>query len=166
MPFQRRSARASSRPITTAGAAAAGILVVTSAFAQTPPASPAKPATCAEDTGLALPPGFCATVFADQLGFARHLAVAADGTVFVNTWSGRYYQNKPPPPGGMLVALKDTKGDGHADKVERFGASYADGDHGGTGIAVYKDAIYAEMNDRIIRYQRKPGEIAPSSQPE
>ena len=33
--------------------------------------------------GITLPPGFCATVFADSLGPARHMAVAPNGDVFV-----------------------------------------------------------------------------------
>jgi hypothetical protein len=41
--------------------------------------------------GLAVPPGFCASVFAEGLGHARHLAVAPNGDVYVNTWSS------PPP---------------------------------------------------------------------
>src|SRR5262245_46352731 len=66
--------------------------------------SQAPPSTCAErptpkagdacptnDTGLTLPPGFCATVFADGIGHARHLKVASSGVVYVNTWSGEYY---------------------------------------------------------------------------
>jgi hypothetical protein len=28
------------------------------------------------DSGLKLPPGFCATIFADDIGHARHLVVA------------------------------------------------------------------------------------------
>ena len=32
------------------------------------------------------------------------------GTVYVNTRSGVYYKNDVPPPGGFLVAGKDTKG--------------------------------------------------------
>src|SRR5215510_1873469 len=40
--------------------------------------------TCAPDNGgIALPPGFCATIFADHLGKARHIAVAPSGHVFV-----------------------------------------------------------------------------------
>jgi hypothetical protein len=65
---------------------------------------------CADaDKELSLPSGFCATIFADKVGHARQLAVAPDGTVYVNTWSGVYYGNDTPPAGGFLVALKDTK---------------------------------------------------------
>ncbi len=123
----------------------------------------AASATCG---GLRLPPGFCATVFADNIGHARHLVVAPDGVVYVNTWSGRYYGNDTTPPGGFLVALKDSNGDGAADLTDRFGATEADGSAGGTGIALYKGALYAEMNDRILRFPLKEGEIAPSAAPQ
>jgi glucose/arabinose dehydrogenase/cytochrome c5 len=116
--------------------------------------------------GIALPQGFCATVFADNIGHARQMAVAADGTLYVNTWSGRYYKNDSPPPGGFLVALKDRNGDGRADVTERFGESVADGGHGGTGLALYKDAVYAESNDRIMRYALAKGEVAPKAKGE
>ena len=44
---------------------------------------------CAGDNGgITLSPGFCATVFADKLGHARHLVVSANGVVYANTWSG------------------------------------------------------------------------------
>ena len=46
--------------------------------------------------GITLPKGFCATIFADDIGHARQLVVAPDGTVFVNTWSGVYYGNDKP----------------------------------------------------------------------
>src|SRR6266540_1236092 len=36
------------------------------------------------NAGLSLPPDFCANVFADSLGAARHLTVAANGDVFVS----------------------------------------------------------------------------------
>jgi hypothetical protein len=32
--------------------------------------------------------GFCATIFADNLGHVRYLVVAPDGTLYANTWSG------------------------------------------------------------------------------
>lgn len=123
--------------------------------------SPA-PKTC-DTAGLALPPGFCATVFADKLGHARHLAVAADGTVYVNTWSGPYYKDKPAPDQGFLIALRDKDGDGRADEVGRFGETPAQGGRGGTGIGLFEGALYAEINDRIVRYALKEGELTPSS---
>src|SRR5882757_9722813 len=108
------------------------------------PAS-ARPQVCDHDNGgITLPPGFCATVFADNIGHARHLVVAPNGVVYVNTWSGRYFGNDTPHAGGFLVGLQDTKGDGHADVVTRFGDDYDHGAHGGTGIALYKGAVFAE----------------------
>ncbi len=116
--------------------------------------------------GITLSPGFCASVFADKIGHARHMAVAPDGTVYVNTWSGRYYGYGRPPAGGFLVALRDTKGSGHADKVVRFGPKLKNGAMGGTGIALYNGALYAEVNDRIERYAFRDGEIVPEQPPE
>ena len=83
------------------------------------PSSVAKQAgsgetACANDeSGLSLPPGFCATIFADNIGHARHMAVAPDGTLYVNTWMSRYFRT-PPPEGGFIVGLRDRDGDGKA----------------------------------------------------
>jgi len=112
-----------------------------------------------DDSGLALPAGFCATIFDDGIGHARHLVVSPMGVVYVNTWSGRYYGNDKPHAGGFLVALQDTKGSGKADVAERFGETVASGGAGGTGIALYKDSVYAEINDRIVRYPLAAGSI-------
>ncbi|HLJ87033.1 MAG TPA: c-type cytochrome [Candidatus Angelobacter sp.] len=118
-----------------------------------------------DDSGLKLPAGFCATVFADDIGYARHMAVAPNGVVYVNTWSGRYYGNRPPHPGGFLVALQDKTGVGKADVIERFGETPQTG-AGGLGIALYKGYIYAEINDRIVRYSLPSGAIVPKDGPE
>jgi len=108
----------------------------------------------AGDSGaITISPGFCATVFADKLGHARHLVVAANGVVYANTWSGRYYHDDTPPPGGFLIALRDTKGDGRADKIVRFGPTKADGNAGATGVTIYKNYLYAETNVGIVRYK-------------
>ncbi|MGE5721445.1 MAG: PQQ-dependent sugar dehydrogenase [Sphingomonadales bacterium] len=134
---------------------------------QAAPAPQQEVAGCAGDNGgLTLAPGFCATVFADDVGHARHLAVGADGTVYANSWSGQYYPNMPPPAGGFLVAMKDTNGDGKADQVQRFGITSESGGTGGTGIALYNGAIYADENGRILRWPLKPGETVPSAAPE
>ena len=125
---------------------------------------------CAGDNGgITLSPGFCATVFADNVGHARHMVVAPNGVVYVNTWSGRYYantENAKAPDGGFLLALQDTTGSGRADKVVRFGPGAESGNAGGTGIAIYNGALFAETNDRIVRYALPPGAIAPTGAPE
>src|SRR3954447_10609126 len=124
---------------------------------------------CAGDNGgITLSPGFCATVFADNVGHARHMVVAPNGVVYVNTWSGRYYantENAKAPAGGFLLALQDTTGSGRADKVVRFGPGAESGNAGGTGIALYNGALFAETNDRIVRYALPPGAIAPTGAP-
>jgi glucose/arabinose dehydrogenase len=93
--------------------------------------------TCGSDNGgITLPPGFCATIFADNLGHARQMVFGPNGVLYLNTWSGGYYQNDKPPDGGFLVALKNTKGDGRADVMARFGDGVAQGSAGGTGIRI------------------------------
>jgi len=143
-------------------AALALAAVAPGACAQTP----AAPAPACPDAGLALPAGFCATVFADHIGHARHLVVSKSGVVYVNTWSGRYYKNRAPHAGGFLVALQDTTGSGVANVNERFGAGATEGAAGGTGIALYDGAIYAEESDRIERYTLAAGAIVPGGPPE
>jgi glucose/arabinose dehydrogenase/mono/diheme cytochrome c family protein len=118
-----------------------------------------------DDSGLKLPNGFCATVFADAIGHARHLVVAPNGVVYVNTWSGRYYGNDTPHAGGFLVALQDTTGSGKADVNERFGETARSGGAGGTGIGMYRGALYAEINDKIVRYIVPAGSIVPHDPP-
>jgi glucose/arabinose dehydrogenase/mono/diheme cytochrome c family protein len=148
----------------------AGLLIASGAQSHaqtTDKASTAVSGACVGDSGgITLSPGFCATVFADKLGHARHLAAAPNGIVYVNTWSGRYYHYDTPPPGGFLLALQDTKGDGRADKIVRFGPTAVDGNAGGTGIAIYNDYLYAETNDRIVRYKMPTNGIEPTGSPE
>jgi glucose/arabinose dehydrogenase/mono/diheme cytochrome c family protein len=122
----------------------------------------ASSACPSNDTGLTLPAGFCATIFADNIGHARHMVVASDGVLYVNTWSGRYYAGSPPHEGGFLVAMHDTAGHGTANVIERFGANPASG-HGGTGVAIYDGYLYAEEHDTIVRFKMVRGEIAPKS---
>lgn len=115
-----------------------------------------------DNGGLTLPPGFCATVFADSLGHVRHIVVAQNGDVYVNTWSGKYYGDKPVHAGGFLVALRDSTHDGHADAIVRFGDSASAGGHGGTGIGIYKGALYAEEGATVVKYAMPQGGLAPT----
>ena len=129
-------------------------------------ASPQNQACANDDSGLKLPPGFCATIFADGIGHARHMVVAPSGVLYVNTWSGKYYGNDTPPPGGFLVALQDKTGTGKADVIERFGDSVQTGGAGGTGIGMYQGSIYAEINNRIVRYSLSGEGIVPAGSAE
>jgi len=138
----------------------------TAAAAAAPPSAAANSAPRCGDAGLKLPAGFCATVFADDVGHARHLAVAPNSVVYVNTWSGSYYGGQPPHAGGSLVALQDTNGDGVAEVIERFGPTAEQGGRGGTGIALHNGALYVEESDRIERYALGAGSIVPTGKAE
>jgi glucose/arabinose dehydrogenase len=85
-----------SRQCRNIGSVLAVFAALSAGNSQASPASPssAPPAAAAacpqNDSGLKLPPGFCASIFADGVGHARHLVVAPDGVVFHNKWAGRY----------------------------------------------------------------------------
>jgi glucose/arabinose dehydrogenase/mono/diheme cytochrome c family protein len=141
-------------------AMAAALWVVNSvASAQNGSAMSKKPACASDNGGLTLPAGFCATVFAEGIGHTRHMVVAPNGVVYANTWSGDYYDFDKVHEGGFLVALQDTTGAGKADVIQRFGETQQTGGHGGVGIGMYKGAIYAELNDRIVRYSLPAGAL-------
>jgi glucose/arabinose dehydrogenase/mono/diheme cytochrome c family protein len=124
--------------------------------------APQKFVCSGDNGGIVLSPGFCATIFADNIGHVRHMVIGPKGVLYVNTWSGRYFNNDTPPPGGFLVALQDTKGAGRADVITRFGEGVPQGSAGGSGIAFYKNAIFAEVNDKIMRYPLPANSIVPS----
>ena len=122
------------------------------------PAAPATarnpkpvPSPCdADNGGLTLPTGFCAAVFADNLGAARHIAIRSNGDVYVaiaNTSSGT----------GGVIGLRDTDGDGRADQKARFGSN------GGNGVAYLDPYLYFAQDDRVLRYQFNPKSLSPSS---
>lgn len=137
------------------------------AATESAPSSTRAAAPCSGDNGgLTLPAGFCATIFADTLGHARHVVVAPDGVVYVNTWSSPYYPKGSTPNAPFLVALRDTSADGRADLIVRFGSSPSTGGTGGTGIGLHGGALYAEEGPRIVRYARPATGIVPTASAE
>jgi glucose/arabinose dehydrogenase/mono/diheme cytochrome c family protein len=141
-------------------------VAVAQGAAATPPAAPQpaenKGAKCGpDDADIKVASGFCANIFADGVGHARQMVVSPKGVLYINTWSGRYFGNDKPHDGGFLVALQDTKGTGQANVVQRFGETVASGGAGGSGIGLYKGYLYAEINDKIVRYKLSPGAIVP-----
>jgi len=82
--------------------------------------------TCDPDNGgIKLPQGFCALVVANDVGTARHMAVAANGDLYVATQSrgGR----GQPQTGGGVVALRDADGDGKFEVREQIGTGSTTG---------------------------------------
>jgi len=143
-----------------------GAVAIAAAVAAGPAQATTAPAACPGDNaGITLAPGFCATLFADKIGHARHLIVAPNGVVYVNTWGDVNYENDTPDKGGFLVALRDTKGTGQADVIQKFGPGKPEGSQGGTGIGLYQGALYVEDNDRIVRYALGSA-IVPNAKPE
>jgi glucose/arabinose dehydrogenase/cytochrome c553 len=110
----------------------------------------------ADDGGISLPPGFRALVVADNLIVGktvgtsperlRGLAVAPNGDIYAKEKLGR------------ILALRDTNGDGRADKIVEFGP-----EGGGTFIAFHNGYIYHSSTTAVYRYRYIPGELVPSS---
>jgi glucose/arabinose dehydrogenase len=118
------------------------------------------------DTQLKLPDGFCATVFADSIGKARHLVVASNGDVYVTLESMKPSteqklggQPQAPAPRGVAV-LRDANGDGKADSVKYFG------DRGETGIGIYKGYLYVDQQTRIVRWPLDSTALVPTGKME
>ena len=122
----------------------------------------ATAAAASPDT-VTFPEGFHATVFADSLGLARHIVARSNGDLYVNTWRSPYDSTREVPAGGFIVALRDTNQDGKADRTERFGGERG---NGGTGIAIYRDQLYVEAGDAIVRYRLRPDQLTPRGAPE
>ncbi len=110
----------------------------------------ATPACSPRNGGIQVPTGFCAQVFARNVGGLRHLVVAADGTVYAALSSKH--------EGGGVAVLRDTNGDGSADSIHYFG------DVTGTGIAIHDRFVYVGETDRIVRFRLpRKGDIPPGS---
>lgn len=118
------------------------------------PAARVRTAPCdPNNAGITLPAGFCATLFAESLGAPRHIAVAPNGDVIVNTRPMRGASaSAPANPGGVFI-LRDADGDGHAE-VKRRAADAA-----GTGIAIANGHVYATAGNAVVRYAYRAGTL-------
>lgn len=127
---------------------------VASTEAPAAPSTPPDVACAPDDGGIALPDGFCATVFAEDLGRPRHMAIRHDGTMFVMVRPGRDGE------AGGLVALRDEDGDGVAERRADIDAS------GGTGVAVDGEWVYFAPDDGVMRVRVPTGGLEPAGEPE
>lgn len=93
--------------------------------------------------GITLPAGFSATVFADDLGTARHIAVNVNGDVYTKVDKLN--------DGRGILRLRDTNNDGVADSISGFG------NYKGSGIAIRDGYLYATSDENIYRYKLNAG---------
>ncbi len=112
-----------------------------------------QPACPREATGITLPQGFCATVFADLVGMARHLVVGKSGTLFVAVGEvtggsvTRIGRLRPDRTAGGILILRDTTGDGHADVEARVPFPTA------TGIALSRGFLLVASRATVERFR-------------
>jgi glucose/arabinose dehydrogenase len=131
-------------------------------------AANAAPPACTTGTAeLTLPAGFCASVFADSIAHARHIAVASNGDVYVTIEGTQPPSEKPAADTSRkaaaptsFVALRDTNHDGRADIVKRVGSI------GNTGVALANGFLYVDEGKQIVRYQRSDSALVPEGKRE
>lgn len=104
-----------------------------------PPVEVARPGTALPE----VPPGFTATLFAENLTDARWLAVAPNGDLFLA-------ESKP----GKITLLRDGDGDGKADQRVTF----ADGFKRPHGMAFHDGAFYVADTRAVWRIPYEPGQ--------
>lgn len=134
---------------------AAGVMVAAALVAGCPQNGPRAGAGQADvhdctGGGLVLPRGFCAQVFAEGVGAARHLAVRDNGDVFVALQRGEH----------AFVALRDGDGDGVADEQARMPGV------GGTGIGIHDGWLYMARDTSIVRYRLRDDALLPEADAE
>src|SRR4051812_44070865 len=110
---------------------------------------------CAPDNGgINLPPGFCASVFADSLAAPRHLWVAANGDVFVSlSGRGSGRSGATPIPGGVIV-LRDVDKDGRAEINKDVARGFTSSE-----VAIFDNHIYTENGTAVFRFPFKAGDL-------
>jgi glucose/arabinose dehydrogenase len=94
----------------------------------------------ADNAGLKMPAGFGALKVADGLGKSRHIAVTAQGDIYVKM-AGRIAEGKG------ILKLHDANGDGKSDETTGMG------NYGGTGIVIKNGYLYASSDDDVYRYK-------------
>jgi glucose/arabinose dehydrogenase len=111
-------------------------------------------AVAEEPDGLKLPPGFHATVVAEGLGPIRHLAIRANGDIYISTPVNN--QNS----GNGIIALH-LDANHRADQIMNFGAV-----DGGTGIAFFNGALYASTASAVYRFRFNGDSLLPEKDPD
>lgn len=101
---------------------------------------------------LRMPVGFHVNIFADKLEYARWMALAPNGDVFLA-------ESRAP---GKITVLRDADKDG----VAEFKETFAEGLNRPFGVAFWKDYLYVGNNDAVVRFAYKPGQTKAAGAPE
>jgi glucose/arabinose dehydrogenase len=108
-------------------------------------------ATAAHHNELRLPPGFQATMIAENLGKARGIAVRDNGDIYVSLLKDVDMN--------YICAMRDSDGDGTMDVIKYFGEV---GSMAKT-LKIYNNYLYVGATTQIVRYPLQDGELLPSS---
>ncbi len=114
---------------------------------------PLAPACAADDGGLTLPDGFCATLVGSDLGAVRQLTVAPNGALYAAISGGFSLR-------GGVLGMRDTNRDGVPDTRVRFGP------RGANDVEVHDGFLYVALDDRVVRYRLIPDQVEPKGDAE
>ena len=107
----------------------------------------------ADDANLTLPSGFTASIIAENLGQARHIALTKEGDMYVKL--------SRPKDGKGILFLQDKNMDGKMEVQNSFG------DYGGTAMRINNGYLYASSNTDVYRYKLNSNdEVIDPSNPE
>jgi len=95
---------------------------------------------------LTVPSGFSVNVFADNLQFARFMALAPNGDVFLA---------EPLRGDGRITILRDVDKDGVAEVRQTF----TTGLNRPFGLAFWNDNLYVGNNDSVVKFTYRTGQI-------
>ncbi len=104
----------------------------------------------AEASGLTLPAGFKASVFAEGFAQPRFMAVAANGDVFLSDMGA-----------GKVVVLRDTGGG-----ITEAPKTFASGLNAPHGLAFRDGYLYVANTDAVLRFSYKEGDTEAQGPPE
>ena len=102
---------------------------------------------------LTVPAGFTVSLYADKLQFARFMALAPNGDVFLA---------EPVTRDGRITILRDADGDGVAERRETF----ATGLNRPFGLAFWRNYLYVGNNDSVVRFAYETGQLTAGAPPE
>ncbi len=110
---------------------------------------------------IKLPPGFKIEIYADNLTYARSMALSPNGTLFVGT--RRPFETLDAPNGSALYAIVDKNNNNHAEASEVF--VIAEGLNNPNGVAFKDGSLYVAQINRIIRFDDIEAQLASPKEP-